>query len=89
MVLGPPCSSYVWVNRATNQRSEKHPYGNERSSFVELGSLILGTKWKLRVTSHINSLIGFLPTAQDLLPGLTAGHHRHSKGRVHGPGTAQ
>lgn len=36
--MGPPCGSYVWVNRATSGRSSETPYGDETKSYVEAAS---------------------------------------------------
>lgn len=44
LTLGPPCGSFVWVNRSTSQRSPSRPYGNERLGYVETASLLLGSK---------------------------------------------
>lgn len=41
LTLGPPCGSFVWLNRATSGRSEESPFGNEDRAYVELASLTL------------------------------------------------
>ena len=41
LTLGPPCGSFVWINRATSGRSSTCPYGNEDRAYVELASLTL------------------------------------------------
>ena len=41
LVLGPPCSSFVWMNRSTSGRHQGRPYGFEDRGYVELGSLNL------------------------------------------------
>ena len=40
--FGPPCSSFVWLNRATSGRSRSRPYGFEDRTYVEAASLKLG-----------------------------------------------
>ncbi|CAJ1425207.1 unnamed protein product [Effrenium voratum] len=40
LTLGPPCGSYVFLNRATSGRSQQFPYGFEDRPYVELASLI-------------------------------------------------
>ena len=41
LTLGPPCGSFVWINRATSGRSSTSPYGYEDRAYVELASLTL------------------------------------------------
>ena len=40
--IGVPCSSFVWINSATSQRSETSPFGNEQLPHVALGNMWLG-----------------------------------------------
>ena len=40
--LGPPCGSFVYINRATSKRSRERPYGDESRAYVEEASLTLG-----------------------------------------------
>ena len=42
LTLGPPCSSFVWLNSATSKRTEQDPYGDESKEYVRRGSLRLG-----------------------------------------------
>ena len=37
--LGPPCGSFVFLNRSTSGRSKERPYGHEHRSSVEQASL--------------------------------------------------
>ena len=39
---GPPCSSFVWANRATSGRSKEKPEGFTRKEYIKLANLILG-----------------------------------------------
>ena len=34
LVAGPPCSSFVWVNKATSKRSRARPLGDSTKSYV-------------------------------------------------------
>lgn len=38
---GPPCSSYVWVNRATSGRSKEKPEGMTRKNYIQMANLNL------------------------------------------------
>ena len=40
--LGPPCSSWTWVNMATSGRSETDPAGNERFEKVRVANKLPG-----------------------------------------------
>ena len=40
MTMGPPCSSYVWINAGTHGRTKERPYGFEQT-YVDIGSMIL------------------------------------------------
>lgn len=40
MSMGPPCSSYVWINAATHGRTKERPFGFEQQ-YVDIGSMIL------------------------------------------------
>jgi hypothetical protein len=39
--MGPPCSSYVWVNRASSGRGPETPYGYEEKRYVNEATQIL------------------------------------------------
>ena len=41
---GPPCSSWVWVNRATSKRSRDSPAGDASIQSVAYGNSFLGFK---------------------------------------------
>ena len=41
-VLGPPCSTWVWVNRATSKRSRELPDGDESVPSVKMANRPLG-----------------------------------------------
>ena len=45
MHMGPPCTSFVWVNKATHKRSATSPYGDESKAYVSIGSLPLDFIW--------------------------------------------
>ena len=38
--MGPPCSSFVFVNLHTSKRSASNPFGDQSKDYVELGSLL-------------------------------------------------
>lgn len=38
--MGPPCGSYIWMNRATSCRSRENPYGDQSREYVERASMI-------------------------------------------------
>ena len=39
LTLGPPCGSFVYLNRATSGRSRDRPLGYEDRPYVEMASL--------------------------------------------------
>lgn len=39
---GPPCGTYVWVNRGTSGRSKSAPDGFSHVESVKIANLILG-----------------------------------------------
>lgn len=39
ITLGPPCGSFVFLNRHTSKRSRERPYGDEGKEYVNLASL--------------------------------------------------
>ena len=41
ITLGPPCSSFVWVNAATSGRRKGRPYGFEGKECVEQANMSL------------------------------------------------
>ena len=41
LVMGPPCSSFVFINQGTAKRSEDVPYGDYNMPPVALGNLCL------------------------------------------------
>ena len=41
LVMGPPCSSFSFMNVATSLRSRTRPLGDETKGYVEMGSLFL------------------------------------------------
>lgn len=41
---GPPCSTWVWVNRATSKRSAMCPEGDESKPSVSESNQLLGVK---------------------------------------------
>ena len=42
---GPPCGSFVFINRWTSGRSKGRPLGNNRRSYVQIANEILVSKW--------------------------------------------
>jgi hypothetical protein len=42
ITLGPPCSSFVWVNSHTSQWNSQNPYGDEKKDYIRLANLKLG-----------------------------------------------
>lgn len=49
---GPPCSSWVWVNRGTSQRSAGCPEGDTNVRSVADSNVILGELYSLCETSY-------------------------------------
>lgn len=43
---GPPCSSWVWVNRGTSLRSKDSPEGDMDVASVAASNMFLGFVWK-------------------------------------------
>ena len=41
LVGGPPCGSFVWVNRATSKRSKQNVFGDTGKSYVKAANAIL------------------------------------------------
>ena len=41
--MGPPCGSYIWMNRATSCRSRENPYGDQSREYVERASMTLSS----------------------------------------------
>lgn len=62
LCLGPPCSSFVWVCRASSGRSAQKPYGFEHVSWVETGSLILGLCFKMDSWAEFDPLLNQIST---------------------------
>lgn len=48
LTLGPPCSSFVWVNSATSRRSRTAPYGDSKRAYVRMANLSLCFSWITR-----------------------------------------
>ena len=44
--MGPPCSSFVFLNQGTARRSADRPFGNEDRKYVEQGSMKLRLKFQ-------------------------------------------
>ena len=44
LVGGPPCGSWIWINRATSQRSKEHIFG-ANLDYVQLANTTLGQLW--------------------------------------------
>ena len=49
LVGGPPCGSWIWVNRATSKRSKQRIFGDVQKAYVKLANGILLWTVKLRV----------------------------------------
>ena len=45
--IGLPCSSFIWLNRATSQRSADSPWGDENKLYISDSNAKLGyiSKW--------------------------------------------
>ena len=41
MSMGPPCSSFVFLNLGTSKRSRERPYGDESRSYVNTANMWL------------------------------------------------
>ncbi len=41
LTAGLPCSSFVWINAATSQRSSSNPLGNSDLSYVKEANMTL------------------------------------------------
>ena len=80
--FGPPCGSYVWINRATSGRSQEHPYGDESKPYVNKATMNLvfnlRSRWIFTASNyHINwrSLVSSIPGPQNFISGLLRGHY--------------
>lgn len=51
LVAGPPCGSWIWVNRSTSQRSQQNPFGNSKRGYVRDSNATLG--FKLAILSYL------------------------------------
>ena len=96
ITLGPPCSSFTWVNSGTSKRSRDRPYGDESRSYVNKGSLNFDCigHWPGYPLDHLHS--EFLCMwcyqfhtaplwdwpAQDVFTGHPIGHIGHLQGGV-------
>lgn len=45
MICGPPCGSYVWVNRSTSRRSKKRPLGDCSKLYVRQSNTSFVSIW--------------------------------------------
>ena len=45
MICGPPCGSYVWVNRSTSRRSKKRPLGDCSKLYVRQNNTSFVSIW--------------------------------------------
>lgn len=45
ITFGPPCGSYVWINRSSSGRRPERPYGFEHKPYVERASMKHGKNW--------------------------------------------
>ena len=52
ITMGPPCSSYVWVNRSTAKRSPDNPYGDEGRDYVLKGTMKLNCMFYIYIQQN-------------------------------------
>ena len=64
LVMGPPCSSFVFVNLATSKRSALEPYGDQTKSYVELGSLLCSRALLLLLLATVRGVYTVLEQPQ-------------------------
>lgn len=43
LVGGPPCGSYIWINRSTSKRSKTRPFGDGSRAYVKAANAILSS----------------------------------------------
>jgi hypothetical protein len=47
LIGGPPCSSWVWINRATSKRSAQRVMGDSSRNYVRDANSILSSTWAI------------------------------------------
>lgn len=80
LTLGPPCSSFVFINAHTSGRTSKRPYGHQHRPYVETASLNPGLYVVAILCMHMFAVYLICcphtptHTAQDFESSIVAGH---------------
>lgn len=72
---GPPCGSFVWVNRSTSKRSRKSPLGDNQKSYVKMANAMLGSSWVIFPNLSISSCSGFFSIRIEGLQSILMQYH--------------